>query len=1079
MLYNTKINAIFVGYSNTYKYIVNMMKKTLLGLIVAIVATLAVPNAAAQERRPVDSRHPLWLVHIDVWNSADPQKIIDLIPEDIKPYVCMNLSLSCQYDTELNMYRMPRCAVRTYKSWASVCQANGLWFTCQPASGGHTHIQDDDLETFEYFFKTYPNFLGWNYAEQFWGFDVAGNISSSTQASRIALFAKLVPMHHKYGGFLTVSFCGNIWSHPLNPIGMLKRNKDLLNACEQYPEAILWLYKYTTSSCFYNNESVTFGPFISGLTTNYGVRYDNCGWNGALSSILGENNGSTYPGAAGIGTVMEQTCVNGGAVWDGPELIWTEDFRNLSDTNVDGFTRRNWGTYPNFDAIWTDMFRKIIDGHMYIPTRNEVVEKTKVVVINDLSSGNDEDKYAAWGTLYDGLYKQTDPFNRGNGQWMDNYCYFKKSGRYGTIPIVTGLYDDAAKAIPLKAKKSVYKSSWSSKVAKFDGLYPEVSTGDLYVNRYRNQLVTYTPYSYLNEKKSATAEIPLLYNTCEKMTLTWGKLCSGVVREYADHIDFYLNNYRNDTTAAVAMQTDEIVITGATAEPTYTLTRHKNGTATYTASATGTYDSDAQTYTLNVKHNGPVDVTVQCAGSATERATDILPDSQLGHPKQPGKYNGPIIIEAENMDRKGVKNVALTHSGWCSPEVSEFAGMGYVEMGNSTSATLRHQLTLSESGGYDIYVRYCNTSKANRIRMTVNGKSQIATCEETGMSQWKKVKVTVNMRQGKNTLDIVNAGGDAMLIDQIIYSPVGTAADKFAVTVREAEHGTVTADVSEAEEGQLVTLTVAPEDGYLLEGIRVVSSVYYSMSKTISITDQGNKITFTMPDDNVTLLPLFKDVTAVYKLDFSSTLNGSFPAGWCATQGGDEVHQYPNSYSMGARSFEGFTGYQGKALYWREVNAEYGSQAAFPLTLQAGAYKFSFACAAWKGSPKYKAQILDADDNVVLESPVYTARPNANGSTSANLTSAQTYTLPLTIEKDGNYKIRFIDTMPGMNEFLLLECRINIDLVATGAPRIADTEKDMSPVAIYDPSGKPVTSLRRGVNIVRTKSGTTYKVLAK
>ena len=41
----------------------------------------------AQQRRPIDSKHPMWLVHIDVWNSADPQKIIDLIPDDIKPYV--------------------------------------------------------------------------------------------------------------------------------------------------------------------------------------------------------------------------------------------------------------------------------------------------------------------------------------------------------------------------------------------------------------------------------------------------------------------------------------------------------------------------------------------------------------------------------------------------------------------------------------------------------------------------------------------------------------------------------------------------------------------------------------------------------------------------------------------------------------------------------------------------------------------------------------------------------------------------------------------------------------------------------
>ena len=237
---------------------------------------------------------------------------------------------------------MPQNAVRTYKSWATICQHNGMWFTCQPASGGHTHIQDDDLETFEYFYKTYPNFLGWNYAEQFWGFDEPNDKSSSSQASRIALFAKLVPMAHKYGGFLTISFCGNIWSHPLNPVGMMKRNNNLLKACQQYPEAILWLYKYTTSSCFYNNESVTFSPFISGLAKNYGVRYDNCGYNGALDAILGEKHGKKYPVAAGIGTVMEQTCVNGGAVWDGPELIWTEDFQNLSNTTVNGYTHRNW-----------------------------------------------------------------------------------------------------------------------------------------------------------------------------------------------------------------------------------------------------------------------------------------------------------------------------------------------------------------------------------------------------------------------------------------------------------------------------------------------------------------------------------------------------------------------------------------------------------------------------------------------------------------------------------------------------------------------------------------------------------------
>ena len=174
---------------------------------------------------------------------------------------------------------MPRNAVRTYKSWASVCQQNGMWFSCQPASGGHTHIQDNDLETFEYFFKTYPNFLGWNYAEQFWAFGDAGDKSSMTAASRWALFANLVEMSHKYGGFLTVSWCGGVYHMNTNPIAELKLDPNFLTACRKYPEAILFLYKYTHCSSFYNNESVCWGPFVSGLAKNYGVRYDNCGWN--------------------------------------------------------------------------------------------------------------------------------------------------------------------------------------------------------------------------------------------------------------------------------------------------------------------------------------------------------------------------------------------------------------------------------------------------------------------------------------------------------------------------------------------------------------------------------------------------------------------------------------------------------------------------------------------------------------------------------------------------------------------------------------------------------------------------------
>ena len=1048
------------------------MRRSSKVFLMMFLLLMSAQQMSAQERRPVDSKHPMWLVHVDVWNKADPQKIINLIPDDIKPYVVLNLSLSCQYDTEKNVYKMPQNAVKTYKSWGTVCQANGMWFTCQPASGGHTHIQDNDLETFEYFYKRFPNFLGWNYAEQFWGFDEPNDRSSSSQASRIELFSKLVPMAHKYGGFLTISFCGNIWSHLLNPVGMMKRNKNLLQACRDYPEAILWLYKYTTSSCFYNNESVTISPFISGLAKNYGVRYDNCGYNGALSAILGDNHGKKYPVAAGIGTVMEQTGVNGGAVWDGPELIWTEDFQNLNNSTVNGYTRRNWGTFPGFRNAWMDMFRKVIDGTLYIPTREEVVSNTKIAVINNVSSGSDEEKYAAWGSLYDGLYKQTDPFNRNNGQWMDNFCYFKKTGRYATIPVCIELYDELAKSIPVQVKKTVQSTRWSTqtkKVTEFNNNYPEVSTGDLFVSRRKNQLITYTPYTYLNKKTTATANIPLQYNTCDELELTWGKLSSGLIREYADHIDFYLNNYRSDTTT---VQLDKIVVKGVKAEPTYTFTKRVQATGT----ATPTWDAENGTYTLEVKHNGPVDVTIQCEGNATERSTDLSPSTALSEdlPKQPEPYHGEIIIEAEDMDFKSIKSCVTDPYGWY-PNVRGHAGNGFADMGTNTAGALRHELKLreGEGGDYVISVRYTNATRSSNMIMTLTGNSRkTITLEKTNTNEWKKVSVEATLKDGTTAMVLTNSGGQGVYIDNVTYRPADVPAEEFDVTIRQPENGTAEASVSQAAEGTKVTLTATPAEGYALAGWTVLHG-------NVVINDDN---TFTMTDDNVTLMPVFVDLSAVYTLDLTNVLAGNFPPGWRAVQEDNAVHEYPNSYSSGARVMAGFTGFEGKGLYWRNSYAEYGKQTAYPLTLDPGSYKLTFAMAAWKGTPKFKAQILNASDAVVEESATYTATPNANGVSSANLSTAKIYELPFTVTTKGKYTIRFTDvtTTGGYHEFLLMQCGVNTVEETDAIDYVEDSEKGQQAVeGIYSLSGARLNTFQKGVNIIRTANGKTKKVIVK
>ena len=988
------------------------MKTILRNLLLLCLLALSL-SVSGQQRRPIDSRHPLWLIHVDVWNKANPQAIIDMIPKDIRPFVCMNLSLSCSYDTEKNVYKMPQNGVATYKSWATVCQQNGMWFTCQPASGGHTHIQDTDLDTFEYFFKHYPNFLGWNYAEQFWGFDEKGDKSSSTQESRIALFAKLVEMSHKYGGFLTISFCGNIWSHALSPVGMLKRNADLLAACEKYPEAILWLYKYTTTSCFYNTESVTWGPYIAGLANNYGVRYDNCGWNGALSVLLGDDNGKKYPVAAGLSTVMEQSCVNGGAVWDGPELIWTEDIKNLDNTRVNGYTHRNWGFYPGFQNVWVDMFRKIIDGSLYIPTRQEVLGKTKIVVVNDINTGDIENQYGGWNDLYDGLYKQEDPMNKDNGYFMDNLTWFKKTGRYGAIPIVPELHDNLAKAIPLQIKKSAKWSSQRDKLKDFNARYPVVSTGDLYVNRYRNQLITYTPYSYFNKKRTATATIPLQYNTCKELNLTWGMLTAAAVREYADHINFYLNNYRVDTIAPV---TDKIVVKGATAKPSYTYTV---GTEVIPATVAGnqpqatlsdSWDATTGTYTLTVSHCGSVNIKLSCQGNATGRSTDYLPDTSLESPKQPEAYTGPVTIEAEDIDYRSIQECCLSPYN-VHPDERGNAGNGYIIMGTSKNGSLRHVFNANVGGNYRVTLRYMNTDKKGNLKLNVNGTEKKVGCAVTGNNNWSTVSLGFQFNKGANTLTIDNISGTNLCLDQVVYEPTT----------------------------EQVKDDVAFEDE---------------------------------PDEPITPSdPAYPYV--VLKDNFAQEGGGKVPQGWVMADGDKIVS--PGTYGSGPRIFqfpEGSTFTYG--LYVRTPSSNdgygiYGTMPGYQVSLKSSAkYCLGLDAVAWKDTPYLKVEVLD-EENGVIKSTIVPCKPNLEGSTTNVFTGATHVSLGFTVPKDGNYLFRF---SPVLNEdgdggywreAMIGNIVLTSDTPSTGIRNLLLDTKNAGKT--YDLSGRQVSGKATGVII--------------
>ena len=132
--------------------------------------------------------------------------------------------------------------------------------------------------------------------------------------------------------------------------------------------------------------------------------------------------------------------------------------------------------------------------------------------------------------------------------------------------------------------------------------------------------------------------------------------------------------------------------------------------------------------------------------------------------------------------------------------------------------------------------------------------------------------------------------------------------------------------------------------------------------------------------------------------------------------------------------------------------------------------------AAWKGAPKYKARIISPKNSLVATSAVYTAEPNANGSTSADLSAAQLYELPFEVTEKGNYVISFLNSSTGFDEFLLLECRIN----STASSGIANVLANPAQSAgIYSPSGTRRQTLQRGLNIIVSADGNIRKVMVK
>ena len=701
-------------------------------------------------RRIIDQNHPAWFVHIDVWNYPDPQAIIDLIPEEIRPYVIFNISFSSSQDEETKQFIKPVDGYNTAKSWLRVCAENNVWAMVQASSGGYCHWPDfEDYSEFsgslfEEFFQEFPNFIGFNYAEQGWGF-----ASDAAFITRLKHFSNLLRLCHEYGGHLAVSFFNpSGYGAALSGIGMFKRSPELAEACLKYPENFIPCEKYTQSNGFLEMESTSLGVFLSGYANNYGIRFDECGWDEGKDDQRYWNDEKEYQPAAGALPVIEHMMFTGETVMDGPELIWKQCFKENGTANMsDGYKTRKWTCFDQFTNISMDIYRKILDGTIRIMNRKEVIDRTKVVIVNDMNPTGEvmaDPGYSAPTTLYQGLYQMD-----GDGAHKDNRYWFKKTGRYPAIPVVARLADDLARTFQYQINASQFRtnSGWGNlmmKQRKFNDIFPEEYTSNgMFAGRYENGWVVYNCYA-----DTKTASIPFKYNTCQKMQLEFGKYSVAVVKEYSNSVDFYLSNYTSNRKNVI----DKISIYGSSKKPTYTF---KNRISGNTCTVSEEWKNDV--LCLTISHNGALDLHIDCAGTATDRETSYS-TANIIQPVAPAIYNGTRQYEAEVFEYKNIGRIESNAAQSSTATLKGFVGLGYLEFGTDASASVRETASVNEAGRYAVRIRYCApTATIKTVAVYVNGhKVSVPEFATTGSANnnWQTVSVPVDMSKGKNKIEL-------------------------------------------------------------------------------------------------------------------------------------------------------------------------------------------------------------------------------------------------------------------------------------------------------------------------------------
>jgi fibronectin type 3 domain-containing protein len=619
-------------------------KSAAVALAVCFLLQTAFMSHATPLKRPLSPTCPMLLWQVFEPGSEDPQADINAVPADVRPYTVMMYALASANGNGFNKADY----------FCNVCSQNGMWCMIQPSSGINNAMNNTNTADYEALLQKYPNLLGFCFCEQTWGFLGDWPISFT---NRCELYVKLLRMANQYGGYLYVNemecYGGN---QAENCVGKMKLSPNFRNATVTYMTNYIIGDKYTMGFGYYDNESCCLGEYLSGHAGNYAIRFDEYAWPwsgksqlyglknpGLVATNLGVLPLFTCPEPAQGIPIVEHMMLQGATVIDGPEVP------NYS-------TVYQGQMMPCYKNMICDIFRKVVDSTIKIPSLTNVLAHTPIAYVSDVDN-------QVTGDTYDGLYMM-------DGDGAANLTWLKSSGRYPSIPEI---YTNAAyemsffKTNVLESQQSTRWPTMTAKTNEFNTFFPaEYSTTNppFFAARRDNRWLTYNPW--VNSNITVSASIPLQYNTCTNLYLQYPPQSFGVIVESNQSLQIYFNNYFTDKDSLYAttnlnidgyiqtsflshpqdnttntMRTTVFRISGCTNAPTYTLTDRGSHPATTNSS---TYASGV--FTLTLTGNGPCDITINCAGGATRTnsvpAPNVISAPTNFVPDRPAPPNGVV-----------------------------------------------------------------------------------------------------------------------------------------------------------------------------------------------------------------------------------------------------------------------------------------------------------------------------------------------------------------------------------------------------------------------------------------------------